>query len=446
MERNLTEGNSFKQILSFAFPLLLGNLFQQLYNIADLMIVGRTLGVEALAAVGASSSLNFMILGFCIGSCSGFTIPVSQRFGAGDHSSMRKYVFNAAILAGVIAIVLTAITSIFCRQILMLIKTPDDIMQGAYDYLIIIFLGISCTILYNLTAGILRALGDSKSPFRILIVSTIFNIVGDLFTIKVCGMGVAGAALSTIIAQAISGILCLIVIIKKFPILHLLSEDRRVNGRLQGTLFTMGIPMGLQYSITAIGSVMLQAAVNSLGSVIVASFSAAIKVKQITMAPFDALASTAATFSGQNLGAGKIKRIQKGVGQMIMIGGVYALMIGSAMFFAGDKMVGIFLNAGETEVIQNAYQQLKCMSVFYIVLAVLNVVRSSVQGMGYSGPALFAGVSEMIARTAMAVWVIPVYGYLAVCFTDQTAWISATIYVVIMFRSVMKKEKARHRE
>lgn len=433
-----------KQILSFAFPLLLGNLFQQLYNIADLMIVGRTLGIEALAAVGASSSLNFMILGFCIGSCSGFTIPVAQRFGAGDHSAMRKYVFNAAILSGIIAALLTVITAVFCRQILTVIKTPDDIMQGAYDYLIIIFLGIPFTVLYNLAAGILRALGDSKSPFLILIVSTVVNILGDLFTILMCGMGVAGAALSTITAQAISGILCLVVIIKKFPVLHLLSEDRRVNKRLQSVLFTMGVPMGLQYSITAIGSVMLQTAVNSLGSVIVASFSAAIKVKQITMAPFDALASTAATFSGQNLGAGKIVRIKRGVTQMIVIGGVYALLIGSAMFLAGDKMVGIFLNADESEVIQNAYQQLRYMSVFYIFLAVLNVVRSSVQGMGYSGLALLAGVLEMIARTAMALWVIPVYGYHAVCFTDQTAWITSTIYVVIIFGIVMKKELAGH--
>lgn len=444
MEKNLTQGNSLKQIIWFAFPLLLGNLFQQLYNIADSVIVGRTLGIDALAAVGASTSLNFLILGFCNGSCSGFTIPIAQRFGAGDHSAMRKYVFNAAILASILAAVITVVTALFCRQILTLIKTPENIMQGAYEYLVIIFLGIPFTILYNLTAGILRALGDSKSPFRFLVISTIINIVGDLFTIKVLGMGVAGAAISTITAQAISGILCLTFIVRKFPVLRLNPEERRITGRLQKNLFFMGIPMGLQFSITAIGSVMLQSAVNSLGSVIVASFSSAIKVKQVTMAPFDALSNTAATFCGQNLGAGKMDRIKKGIGQMLLIGFVYALVIGSALFLFGDKMVGLFVDPGEKEVIRNAHFQLRCLGCFYIFLAALNVLRNSIQGMGYSGLAMMAGCVEMVARTGMALLVIPVYGYMAVCFADQTAWMMVTVYLIIIMTFVLKKEQKRH--
>lgn len=310
MEKSLTEGNSLKQIIWFAFPLLLGNLFQQLYNLADTVIVGKTLGIDALASVGASSSLNFLILGFCMGLCGGFAIPVSQSFGARNYSDMRKYVMNAIWLAAGISLAITVVTAVFCRQILILIKTPDNILEGAYAYLVIIFLGIPFTVTYNLAAAILRALGDSKSPFLFLAVSTVLNIAGDLLTILVLGMGVEGAAIATITAQAISGLCCLVYIRKKFPILAIQKEERKVSGERMGRLLNMGIPMGLQFSITAIGSVMMQSAVNSLGSVIVASFTAGMKVKQFMLAPFDALGNTAATFCGQNLGARKLERIK----------------------------------------------------------------------------------------------------------------------------------------
>lgn len=440
MEKSLTEGNSLRQILGFAFPLLLGNLFQQLYNLADSVIVGRTLGVQALASVGASASITFLILGFCIGSCSGFAIPVAQRFGAKDYSGMRRYVYNAVILTGAIAVLFTVVTVIYCRQILGLLKTPEDIMDGAYDYLVIIFIGIFATMLYNLAAGILRALGDSKSPFYFLAISTVLNIFGDLFTILVLGMGVEGAALSTVIAQAISGILCIIYMVKRFEILRMNREERRFSGRLQKTLFFMGVPMGLQFSITAIGSIMLQTAVNSLGSVYVASYSTAMKVKQFMMAPFDALGNTAATFCGQNLGAGKLDRVKKGIFQTTMIGLVYAVFAGFAMFLFGGWMIRIFVSAEEAEVIRYAYLQIRCLAFFYVFLAVLGVFRSSAQGLGHSGSAMIAGVVEMIARTVMSVFVIPVYGYIAVCFTDQTAWISAVIYLAIDLWLILRSE------
>ena len=206
MEKSLTEGNSLKQILYFAFPLLLGNLFQQLYNLADSVIVGKTLGIDALASVGASSSLNFLILGFCMGLCGGFAIPVAQTFGAKEYSLMRRYVVNASVLAAGISIAIAVVTALFCRQILILIRTPENILDGAYLYLVIIFIGIPFTVLYNLAAGILRSLGDSKSPFLFLVISTVINVIGDLVCILVFGMGVEGAAISTIVAQAISGV------------------------------------------------------------------------------------------------------------------------------------------------------------------------------------------------------------------------------------------------
>ena len=446
MERSLTEGNSLKQIIGFAFPLLLGNLFQQLYNLADSIIVGRTLGINALAAVGASASINFLILGFCIGSCSGFAIPVSQSFGAKDYSGMRRYVFNGAVLTACMAAVLTIVTSLLCSRILLWIKTPENIMDGAYRYLFVIFLGLPFTMLYNLAAGILRALGDSKSPFFFLAASTVINIFGDLFTIKALGMGVEGAAIATVTAQAISGISCVFYMKKKFSILKISRQEKKVSGELQKNLFNMGIPMGLQFSITAIGSVMMQTAVNSLGSTIVASFSAAVKVKQLTMAPFDALGHTAATFCGQNLGAGKMKRIKKGILQTMMIGVGYSLIASFIMIVFGARIVGIFVDAGEVEVIGYAHLQLKCLACFYAFLAAINILRSSVQGLGHSGSAMIAGIVEMVARTVMAIWVIPVYGFIAACFTDQVAWVTATIYILVDLISILRKETERRME
>ena len=260
MEKSLTEGNSLKQILYFAFPLLLGNLFQQLYNLADSVIVGKTLGIDALASVGASSSLNFLILGFCMGLCGGFAIPVAQTFGAKEYSLMRRYVVNASVLAAGISIAIAVVTALFCRQILILIRTPENILDGAYLYLVIIFIGIPFTVLYNLAAGILRSLGDSKSPFLFLVISTVINVIGDLVCILAFGMGVEGAAISTIVAQAISGICCVIYMKKRFAILKLERQEGKLSSHRMKLLLGMGVPMGLQFSITAIGSVILQSA------------------------------------------------------------------------------------------------------------------------------------------------------------------------------------------
>ena len=443
MEKNMTEGNSLKQILCFAFPLLLGNLFQQLYNLADSIIVGKTLGIDALASVGASGSLNFLIIGFCIGLCSGFAIPVAQTFGAKEYSLMRRYVVNAMALAAGISIAFAVVTALFCRQILVLIRTPENILDGAYRYLIIIFIGIPFTVLYNLSAGILRSLGDSKSPFLFLAISTIINIIGDLVCILVFGMGVEGAAISTIVAQAISGICCVIYMKKRFTILKLDRQEEKLSAHRMKILLGMGVPMGLQFSITAIGSVILQSSVNTLGSTVVAAFTAGTKVEQFTMAPYDALSNTSATFCGQNLGARRIDRIYKGVRQMIMISVLYSILAGAAMILWGDRMVGVFVDAGETAVISHAYKFVRCLAWFYYLPGILAILRSGVQGMGHSGSAMFAGLTEMIARTVMGLFVIPVYGFTAACFNDQAAWLSSTTYIAIIFLTIVKKEQVR---
>ena len=303
MARDLTTGSPMRLIWSFALPTLFGMLFQQFYNMMDTMIVGQLLGASALASVGSTSSINFFVIGFCMGVCNGFAIPVAQRMGAGDHSQMRRCVANAGWLSALFAVVLTVVTGLLCRTILTVMQTPEDIFDGAYQYILIIFLGIPTTFLYNLLAAVIRALGDSKTPVYFLAVSSVLNIALDLLLILYCNAGVAGAALATVISQGVSGLACLVLIAKRFPILRMTPEERRPDGRTCRTLYFMGIPMGLQYSITAIGSIVLQSAVNGLGSRYVASVAAGTKLFQVICCPFDAMGATMATYCGQNVGA-----------------------------------------------------------------------------------------------------------------------------------------------
>lgn len=328
--KDLTNGSPVKLILGFALPLLLGMLFQQFYSMVDTIIVGKFLGAKALAAVGSTGSINFMIVGFCMGVCSGFAIPVAQMFGAGDRKALCRYVGNGAVLAGILSVVMTVLVCIWCRDILILMKTPSDILDGAYAYIFVIFLGIPLMVLYNQTSAIMRSLGDSRSPLIFLGISSILNIVLDLALVR--PMGVAGTAWATIIAQGVSGFLCLFYMKKKFTILAFTREDWKLHKHYVLNLCNMGIPMGLQYSITAIGSVILQTAVNGLGSTAVASVTAAGKISMFCCCPFDALGSTMATYAGQNVGAKKMDRVNTGILTSSIIGSVYSVVILGVMF------------------------------------------------------------------------------------------------------------------
>ena len=283
--KDLTSGSPFGLILGFALPMLLGLLFQQFYNMVDTMVVGQCLGVTSLAAVGSTGSINFMINGFCIGAATGFAIPVAQKFGAGDYKGMRKFVANAGYLAAVFAVVMTAAVGVLCMDILRWMNTPEDIIQGAYDYIFVIFMGIPVTYMYNLLAGIIRSLGDSKTPVYFLLLSSVLNIGLDFFTILVLHMGVGGQALATVVSQGISAVLCLAYMIHKFPVLRMEGDEKKPDRDMIRVLCAMGIPMGLQYSITAIGSVILQAAVNSLGSMAVAAVSTGSKISMFSVRP-----------------------------------------------------------------------------------------------------------------------------------------------------------------
>lgn len=439
MTKDMTEGNPLLLILKFTLPLLAGNLLQQGYNVADAAIVGRFLGTNALAGVGASSSVQFLILGFCIGTCTGFCVPVAQRFGAGDYSTMRRFVFNSFIITAVIAVVLTALCAIFCTQIVELLATPDDIFDDAYIYLLVILLGIPFTLLYNLTSSIMRAVGDSRTPFLFLAFACFANIFLDIFCITTLHWGVAGAAIATITSQLMSGLLCLVYMMKKYPVLHMEKEECHVQGDLVKNLIVMGFPMGLQFSITAIGSMVMQAATNNLGSVYVSANTAASRLKNFTMCPFDAIAAAVSTFCGQNYGAKKMDRIRQGLRQGVLAGIIYGIVIGIVMIVFGRQMSMIFVDGSETAVLDASRDMLFYSGFFYWILGILIIVRLCVQGLGYSGRAVLSGVVEMIARTVVSILCVPVWGFLAICFTDQAAWVTAVCYIVPMCIYCLKK-------
>ena len=436
--KDMTEGPPLKLILGFFIPMLFGLLFQQLYNMADTIIVGKFLGVKALAAVGSTGSINFMIIGFYLGVCSGFAIPVAQKFGEKNMKALRRFVANSGWLAAIFAVVMTFAVCIFCRDILVLMQTPEDIIEGAYSYIFVIFLGIPATYLYNLLSCTIRSLGDSTTPLIFLVFSSVVNVLLDLFTILVLDMGVAGAGWATITAQAVSGILCLIYMRRKFTILKMDEEEWKPDRHYMKILCNMGIPMGLQYSITAIGSVILQTSVNSLGSMAVASVTAGSKISMFFCCPFDALGSTMATYGGQNVGARKLDRIDKGLKAGTLIGCIYAVAAFAVLLFMGQWVALMFVDPGETEILKNTQLFLIANSLFFIPLLGVNVVRFMIQGLGYPRLAILAGVCEMAARSFVGFCLVPLFGYLAVCIANPVAWIAADLFLIPAYRYVMK--------
>ena len=437
--KEMTEGSPLPLILNFSIPLVLGNLLQQTYALIDAAIVGQFLGINALASVGASSSVIFLILGFCSGCCGGFGIPVAQKFGARDYVSMRRLVSVSLKLSSVMSLVMALITSLLCSSILEWMQTPDNIMHGAYLYLLVIFIGIPCSFFYNLLSSIIRALGDSKTPFLFLLFSTVLNIFLDLLCILVFGWGVAGAAIATVVAQGVSAVLCFRYMYKKYDILHTDASDRKFRPELAKQLLLIGAPMGLQFSITAIGSIMLQSSNNALGTACVAAFTAAIRVKMVFLCMLEALGIAMATYCGQNYGAGKPERIWQGVKSAGMLMVIYVIGVNLILWNFSEEFSTLFVDAAETEIIEKAALYLHVSAVFFPVLGILCILRYSIQGAGYTQLAMFSGVSEMIARTLVSVVAVPIWGYTAICFGDSIAWICAVLFLIPAFIYVYRR-------
>ncbi len=447
MTKDLTTGSPMKLVIQFAFPQFLGMLFQQFYNVVDTAIVGKFLGVQPLAGVGATGSLSFLVIGFCTGLCSGFAIPVAQKFGAGDMPEMRRFTANSLWLSAFFSLVLTIPVCLFCRPILLLMNTPEDCFEYAYSYIFIIFLGIPTTFLYNILAGILRSLGDSKTPVIFLALSSALNIFLDIATIRFWNMGVAGAAWATVVSQGVSGIICFIYMRRKFAVLRMSAEERRPDITRIQRLCYMGIPMGLQYSVTAIGSLIIQATMNGFGSIAVAGATAANRINGFLACPIEALGASMAPYTAQNLGAGKLDRITKGVLDASICGFICAGVLYGIVLLFGEQLVSIFLDEQNPEVLAYAMEFLHIVCAGYCLLTLVNVVRFSIQGMGFSVFAILSGVMEMIARTVAGLVIAPRIGFAAVALGHPLAWLAADCFLIPAFLLCRKKvAKEQHFE
>lgn len=437
--KEMTSGPCLPLIFNFTLPLLLGNMLQQTYSLIDAAIVGKFLGINALASVGASTSVVFLILGFCNGCCGGFGIPVAQKFGARDYVSMRRLVSVSLKLAGMMSVGIALITCLLCAFILRTMQTPENIFQDAYWYLLITFIGVPCTFFYNLLSSIIRALGDSKTPFWFLLFSTILNVLLDLLCILVFHWGVAGAAIATVFSQGVSAVLCYSYMYRKFEILRMQPADKRFRPELARQLIFVGVPMGLQFSITAIGSIMLQSANNALGTACVAAFTAAMRIKMFFLCMLESLGIAMATFCGQNYGAGKPERIWTGVKAASLMMIVYVAAVAIILWGFSEKFVLLFVDPSETEIIADAALFLHISVSFFPVLGLLCILRYSIQGAGYTKLAMFSGVSEMIARILVSVVAVPLWGFWAVCFGDPTAWVFADVFLIPAFIYVYRR-------
>ena len=432
VQNDMTVGNPMKIILNFTLPIFLGNVFQQFYNMADAVIVGKFVGNKALAAVGSTGTIMFLIYGFVVGMTAGFTVPTAQKFGAGDMKGMRRTVAGAGILSLIVGAMLTVLFMLFMKPLLTFMNTPSDIFKDAYGYIMVISAGILAQMFYNLLSSILRAIGNSKIPLYFLIISALLNIVLDLLLIIVFHMGARGAAVATIIAQGVSGVLCLLYIIAKIPVLHLKRDDLQVGGYIYGLQLKIGLPMALQYSITAIGFMMVQSSLNILGSTMVAAFTAAGKIEQVVTQAYVAMGTTMATYAAQNMGAGSVRRIREGFKACTMIGVIYSFVAAAFIMTIGKYMTYLFVSE-DVELIMNSVDiYLKCIGLFFIPLAIVNIYRNGIQGLGFGLLPMMAGVAELIGRGVVAVIAGNMKSYTGVCLAGPAAWMLAGALLIVM--------------
>ena len=439
MTNDMTKGSPIKLIIQFMIPMCLGNIFQQFYNIADSIIAGQFLGVDALAAIGSTGSLIFLVTGWLNGLTSGFSVWVAQWFGARKTDRMRHFIAMSIYICVAFVVVMTVGLLAANEPILRLMNAPENLLDDISSYMVIIYAGLVVTCAYNALAAVLRALGDSKSPLYFLIVSAVINVVLDIAFIVIFNMGVEGCAYATVIAQGISALLCLVYIIKKFPVLRLKKEDFRFSVNTVKKLLGLGIPMGLQFSITAIGTIIVQGAINVYGAVYMAGFSAAGKIQNIICTVFVACGATIATYVGQNRGAGKMDRVKQGVRLTQMMILVCSVVLMAVIHFFGKYMIFLFIDPAETEVLHAAEIYFNIVSWAYPFLGSIFLYRNALQGMGYGFVPMMGGVFELVARAAIVFVAAANAGFAQVCMSDPAAWIAALIPLIPYYIWVMRK-------
>lgn len=433
MTKDMTKGKPLWLILGFCIPMVFGNILQQFYNLADTAIVGHCLNSHALSAIGATGAVVFLVIGFAMGLCTGLSIPVAQSYGAGDMKKMRSYMMNAVYIAAAVSILLTIITLVCCKPLLRLMETPDNILDDSAAYLYAIFAGLAATILYNLLAGFLRAMGDSTTPLLFLALSSILNIGLDFAMILVFHLGIMGAGLATVIAQGISAVCCLYYMYRKFPVLTFEKDEFAPRADRIARLCGISLPMAFQFSITAIGSIIMQTAINGFGPDIIASVSTALKIQNVVMGPMESMGITMATYCGQNLGAGRADRIRMGLHSSLLTTLVYSAAAYAFSYFLGHYFVYLFLKQDDPAfgiIMEYAVRYLRISGLFYPTLAILFVMRNSLQGMGYSLLPMSAGLTELAARVFAALFMVRKFRFLGVCLASPAAWIAADILLI----------------
>ena len=449
MELDMTKGKPAGLIVKFIIPIIIGNIFQQMYSMVDTIIVGRFVGVDALAAVGATGSITFLILGFTQGMTTGFTVLTAQRFGAGDREGMQKSIGSAAVLSVIVTIVMTIISMCGMDWLLTVMNTPDNIYDMTKSYIMIICAGICCNVLYNLLASILRAIGNSVVPLVLLLISSVTNIVLDYVLIVYGNMGVAGAAYATIISQGLSGVLCLIYIMKAVPTLHVEWRHYKLEEQCVRNQLSVGIPMALQFSITAVGTILVQTALNLLGSTVVASYSVSCKVEQLVTQPFAAMGVTMATYCAQNRGINDLNRIQKGVKVANIMSGIYAVIIFGVVYQILPYAIRLFITEDIELVYGYAKTYIIICGVFFIPLGMIFIFRNALQGCGFGFMPMMGGVVELVSRCVAAFVAAKLLSYEGVCLANASAWLTAGIFLWIAYRVLMKKmvaDKKQHQE
>ena len=427
MTKNLTVGQPVRLIVLFTLPLLVGNLFQQLYAVTDAMVVGRLLGVDALASVGASGSLQFLLLGFAMGASAGLGIPVARAFGAGDLAAMRRSVAVGILVSAAITVAIVLIGTLGSHALLTLMGTPPELMDGASTFLRVLFSGAAATVAFNFLSAIIRALGDSRTPLLFLVVACLLNAALVIVFVAVLHLGVGGAAAATVTAQGVSVVLCLILINRRMPVLKLTRADWRLPSGLFARNSWLAVTMGFQMSVIAIGAAVLQYGINQLGADAVAAFTAAMRVDQAAVAPLASIGVAMSTYVAQNRGAGQWRRIRVGVLRMSLLGMALAVVMGGLILIFGTSLARLFFSDGNDAVVAMAHKYLIINGALYAGLAVLFVLRNSIQGLGATTVPTIAGVAELVARASVGLFLIDRVGFLGACVAAPLAWVAALI-------------------
>lgn len=444
MAKDMTSGKPIKLIWNFTIPLLIGNLFQQLYNMADTFIVGRTIGVHALASVGSTGSIIFLILGFANGLTAGLAIPLSQRYGAKDYLGVKRSFYVSILISAVVAILLTILSMVFCRQILEVMQTPAEIIDGAYDYLMVIFAGIFSSMAFNLLSNIFRSIGDAKTPLYFLVIACIMNIILDIVFIAGFGMGVEGAGYATVLSQIFSALACILYIWKKIPILRLNSKDFFAESSDVREHVRISFPMAFQSSIIAIGAIIIQITLNQLGATAVAAYTAAQKIDQVAILPMMSFGVTMATFVAQNYGAKKYDRIWRGVRDCIKLSLTFAISVGIILNLFSPIFIRAFVGVGHEEVVELGAIYFITNGTMYSLLSLLFIYRYTLQGVGKTFTPTVAGIMELCMRAFAAVVLSNLYGYTGATMANPLAWLGSLIPLMIAYYLFKNKFPAEH--